>query len=79
MRWGCEMKLICVECGDDISPPERAALGYRVCLWCGEEAARQERKGWTVVQEYQKGGYMFVTSDAARTTLKQTNQKAVRT
>ena len=69
---------ICAECGDDIDPPERARLGYRICLWCGEEAARSERKSWTVVQEYQKGGYMFVTADAARGTLKQTNQKAVR-
>lgn len=74
------MKLFgtCTECGDDIDPPERARLGYRVCLWCGEEAARMERKSWTVVQEYQKGGYMFVTADAARHTLKQTNQKGVR-
>jgi hypothetical protein len=47
-------------------------------MWCGEESARQERRSWTVVQEYQKGGYMFVTADAAATTLKQTNQKAVR-
>lgn len=78
MRWGCEMKLICVECGDDIFPPERAKLGYRVCLWCGEEVARQERKGWTVVQEYQKGGYMFVTAESAGRTLRETNQKAVR-
>jgi hypothetical protein len=46
---------------------------------CGEKAARAERKGWTVVQEYQKGGYMFVTADSALNTLKQTNQKAVRT
>jgi hypothetical protein len=45
---------------------------------CGEKAARQERKSWTVVQEYQKGGYMFVTADSAHNTLKQTNQKAVR-
>jgi hypothetical protein len=72
------MKHICVQCGDDIDPPQRAQLGYRICLWCGEEAARSERKSWTVVQEYQKGGYMFVTADAAATTLKQTNQKAVR-
>jgi hypothetical protein len=73
------MKQICVECGDEIDPPQRAALGYRVCLFCGEDAARAERRSWTVVQEYQKGGYMFVTADAAARTLRETNQKGVRT
>ena len=67
-------------CGDDI-PLARWELGekYRLCHKCGEKAARAERKSWTVVQEYQKGGYMFVTANAALQTLKQTNQKAVRT
>lgn len=67
----------CVRCGDDVHI-ERWARGYKTCLFCGEEAAREQRKSWCVVQEYQKGGYQFVTSDAARATLKQTNQKAVR-
>lgn len=69
---------LCRNCGDEIDPPERARL-KPICLWCGEEAARAERKGWTVVQEYQKGGYMFVTNAAAQTTLRETNQKSVRT
>lgn len=68
----------CTVCGDDVHI-ERWARGYRTCLWCGEDQARAERKSWCVVQEYGKGGYMFVTADAARTTLKQTNQKAIRT
>jgi len=67
----------CTECGDDIDP-RRVSLGYRLCLWCGEEAATSERKGWTVVQEYGKGGYMFVTQQSAHVTLKQTNQKNLR-
>lgn len=67
----------CVECGDDV-PLARWKLGYRVCLFCGEEAARSERKSWTVVQEYGKGCYMFVTPAAVSTTLKQTNQKNLR-
>ena len=70
---------LCVICSDEIDPPARASLGYRTCLWCGEDLAKAERKSWTVVQEYGKGGYMFVTAQAAPTTLKQTNQKAVRT
>ena len=67
----------CCVCGDDY-PVERFNLGYRMCMPCGDDIAREERKSWTVVQEYGKGGYMFVTADAARTTLKQTNQKQLR-
>ena len=67
----------CVVCGDDV-PLARWQLGYKVCLFCGEDAARAERKSWTVVQEYQKGGYMFITPAAVSTTLKQTNQKNLR-
>jgi len=68
----------CRECGDDIEP-RRVQLGYRLCLWCGEDAAQTDRKRWTVVQEYNKGGYMFVTNTAAAVTLKQTNPKEQRT
>ena len=67
----------CCVCGDDY-PAERAQLGYRYCLPCGDDIAREERKSWTVVQEYGKGGYMFVTDDSAPVTLKQTNQKQLR-
>lgn len=68
----------CCACGDEF-PTERFNLGYRLCLPCGESSAREARKSWTVVQEYGKGGYMFVTAQAAPTTLKQTNQKHIRT
>jgi len=68
----------CRECGDDVHI-ERWALGYRHCLFCGEEAARTERMSWCVVQEYGKGNYQLVTPASARTTLKQTNQKEIRT
>jgi hypothetical protein len=67
----------CRECGDDIHI-ERWGNGYRLCLMCGEQAAQVERKSWTVVQEYQKGGYMYVTKAAISITLKQTNQKNLR-
>lgn len=67
----------CRECGDDIHI-ERWERGYKLCLFCGEEAARIERKSWTVVQEYGKGGYMYVTQAAAQRTLTQTNQKNLR-
>lgn len=69
--------LFCCWCGDDVEPA-RWALGYRVCLFCGEEQARLERTGWCVVQEYGKGAYQFVTPTAARKTLRETNQKQQR-
>ncbi|NCX56256.1 MAG: hypothetical protein EBW87_03555 [Burkholderiaceae bacterium] len=68
----------CVDCGDEY-PIERWQLGYRCCLFCGEDRARAERASWCVVQEYGKGNYQFVTPTAAFTTLKQTNQKQQRT
>jgi hypothetical protein len=68
----------CHTCGDDVHI-ERWALGYRVCLFCGEEAARSERSSWCIVQEYGKGPYQLVTPTSAPTTLKQTNQKELRT
>jgi len=67
----------CRECGDDIEP-RRVQLGYKLCLWCGEDAAQTARKSWTVVQEYTKGNYQFVTNTAAAVTLKQTNPKNLR-
>jgi len=42
-------------------PAARVALGYRVCLFCGEEDARQERKSWTVVPLH-KSNYMLLTN-----------------
>ncbi len=50
----------CIHCDDDIDP-RRVALGYRVCLLCGEEAAREERKGWTIAPLH-KSNYMLWTN-----------------
>ncbi len=68
----------CIDCGDDVHI-ERWRLGYRWCKFCGEDRAKTDRASWCVVQEYGKGGYMFVTPEAAPVTLKQTNQKNLRT
>jgi len=73
-----EMTKQCRQCGDDIEPPERAHLTM-LCLWCGEEAAVNARSSWCIVQEYGKGPYQLVTPNAAPVTLKQTNQKELRT
>jgi hypothetical protein len=48
----------CIHCDDDIDP-RRAALGYKLCLFCGEEAAREERRGWTVVPMH-KSNYVLL-------------------
>ena len=67
----------CTDCGDEF-PVERWALGYRCCLFCGEDRARAERASWCVVQEYTKGNYQFVTQASAHRTLLDTNQKSIR-
>ena len=51
------MRTYCTHCGDPV-PGARAALGYRLCLWCGEEAARATRH--TVVP-MAKSNYVVVT------------------
>mgnify|MGYP003349904968 FL=1 len=68
----------CVDCGDDVPTARYQAF----CIFCErdrEHAASETRASWCVVQEYGKGGYMFVTPEAAPITLKQTNQKNLRT
>lgn len=70
--------LPCTDCGDDVHV-DRWRLGFKFCLLCGEDRARAERASWCVVQEYGKGGYMYVSAESAPITLKQTNQKNIRT
>jgi predicted RNA-binding Zn-ribbon protein involved in translation (DUF1610 family) len=60
--------LACVVCHDDIIPG-RAALGYRTCLWCGEEAARRETH---CIVPMNKSNYVAVTDLAM---LRQLNPK----
>ncbi len=67
---------LCVVCTDEIEPPARAQI-RNTCLLCGEEAARMERKAWTIIQEYGKGPYQFITQSAAPTTLRQTNKGGI--
>ena len=47
----------CSACGDDVAP-SRWELGYRVCLFCGEEQAKKTRH--TVVP-MSKSNYVVVT------------------
>lgn len=69
--------VFCSSCGDEVLDA-RARLGYTTCTTCGDTQARKDRDNWTVVQEYGKGGYQFVTAESARATLRQTNQKQPR-
>ncbi len=71
MGHNTRMKPTCQTCGDHYSPKRKAA-GYKVCLWCGEEQAMQERKSWCIGQAYSKGGYQLITNP---TDLKVNNPK----
>ena len=52
------METQCVMCGEYLNRA-RWDLGYRTCLWCGEEAAREERAGWCVAPMH-KSNYMLL-------------------
>lgn len=51
---------ICVECGEEFSA-RRLSIGYRICLDCGEQSAKHERKSWTIVPMH-KSNYMRVNN-----------------
>jgi len=63
--------MICL-CGDNVAPA-RATLGYKTCLPCGEQVARQARKGWCVAP-LNKSNYILVTDPSL---LKGLNPKRV--
>lgn len=49
----------CNVCGDYMTRG-RWELGYRTCLLCGEEQARQERSYWCVAPMH-KSNYVLIT------------------
>ena len=49
----------CRICGDYLVK-DRWMLGYRLCLLCGEEQARQERASWCVAPMH-KSNYILIT------------------
>jgi hypothetical protein len=53
-------QLTCRTCGDAV-PQRRWELGYRLCLPCGDAAARQERASWCIAPMH-KSNYMLMTS-----------------
>ena len=50
----------CSMCGEYLSAG-RWELGYRTCLMCGEEQAREERTHWCVVPMH-KSNYTLITN-----------------
>lgn len=52
----------CVWCGADVHP-KRWALGYNLCLVCGEEQARSDRDEWCIVPMH-KSNYFLCTDRA---------------
>ena len=60
------------DCGNEISKA-RFALGYRVCLVCGEAQAKKRK--FTVAIPYGKGAYQLIHNPAD---LFNTNQKQTR-
>jgi hypothetical protein len=55
------------QCGEDINPA-RAMLGYRTCLSCGEDAAKQARQAWCVAPMH-KSNYVLITDPSLLTGL----------
>lgn len=55
----------CIKCGIEEVEPAREALGYRICLTCGEAAARQEadRKRSRIAIAFPKGAYQYITDE----------------
>lgn len=63
---------ICASCGEDY-PQRRAALGYRTCLNCGEQDARELRTSWCIAPIAHKQAATLITN---REQLKWTNKYA---
>ena len=55
----------CKLCEIEEVAPNRAALGYEICLTCGEQEAKKEtqRKAGRVAIAYDKGGYQYITEE----------------
>lgn len=55
----------CPVCEIEEIEPGRLALGYKMCLTCGEAAAQAEveHKKGRVAIAYDKGSYQYITDD----------------
>ena len=57
---GGKSAAVCCECGD-IYPPKRLSLGYRTCLPCGDNAAKQVKH---TTAPLNKSNYVVVSNPA---------------
>jgi hypothetical protein len=51
----------CTLCGEEIEPMRVLLLKKQICLFCGEEQARQDRKLWCIAPMH-KSNYMLFTN-----------------
>jgi ribosomal protein L37AE/L43A len=54
-------EMYCLICVEEVVEPARVALGYRVCLSCGDKQAKGRR--FTVAPMH-KSNYMLITDTA---------------
>jgi ribosomal protein L37AE/L43A len=57
-------KHFCRECGEPVKSA-RYALGYKLCLLCGEEKAVKASKKFTILTPHKQGA-MYFTAEFAR-------------
>ena len=60
----------CIMCGEAVAP-DRWVLGYRTCLYCGEQQAKAESK-YHITAPLNKSNYLLITD---LTQLRQLNPK----
>ena len=51
--------LHCIRCGGEVGR-ERGEIGYKYCLMCGDDVAKEERASWCVAPMH-KSNYMLFT------------------
>lgn len=60
----------CTQCGEEIEPARVLLLKKDkrpvICLWCGEEAARQERLSWCIAPMHKSNYMLFTTAEDLR-------------
>jgi hypothetical protein len=57
MNTNPDTRFLCCTCSDDIQP-ERAVLGYKLCMACGEAVAK--RKKHIIQIPFSKGAYQYI-------------------
>jgi len=60
-----DSRYLCTACYGGYVPPKRWKLGYSTCLPCGEQAAKEKAKKFTVLTPHKQGA-MFFTAEFAR-------------